>query len=387
MRNENVLRTIGPNDFFGERAILKNEPRTATVVALIETKCWVLSRDDFLSILDKSLQSYLIKRMQLQNDSISLTDLSLINLIGKGQFGSVFLCRDKNKVEYALKTIPHGIIAHYDIAENLKLERKILLLLDHPMIVKLVKTFKDQKRVSFLMEYVKGKDLFDVLREINILKESDSLFYSACLVLMLEHVHSFKIIYRDLKPENVMVDYDGYPKLVDFGISKIINGRTYTVIGTPHYMAPEVITGKGYNIQVDYWSLGIIIYEFIYCIVPFGSKEDDPYSIYEKILERNLQFPERGSLPIANNLIKQLLNANPSMRGTIETIKTHKWFKGVPWDNLLSKAFKPPIIPTLKPLNKNEINTKDIVSFLNKYEMQGPYKNEKMPSDLWDFEF
>lgn len=390
IKDEKELRNIGPNDFFGERAILKNEPRTATIIASENTICWVLNRDDFLGILDETVKENLIKRMQLQNDSILLTDLSLLCLIGKGQFGSVFLCTDKNKVEYALKTVPRGVISHYDLAQNLILERKILLQLDHPMIIKLVKTFKDENRVCFLMEYVKGQDLFDVLRAINILKESESLFYSACLVLILEYLHSLKIIYRDLKPENVMVNYDGYLKLVDFGISRfLIEGRTYSIIGTPHYMAPEVINGKGYNIQADYWSLGIIIYEMIYCNVPFAPREDDPYSIYEKILERNLMFPERGNLPIANSLIQKLLNSNPSMRGKIENIKEHKWFKGVPWENLLSKVFKPPFIPKVKPVRHAEINTKNIKNFLITYEKQNDQKRERErgPEANWDFEF
>jgi cGMP-dependent protein kinase len=153
------------------------------------------------------------------------------------------------------------------------------------------------------MEYVKGHDLFDVLRSIDILKESDTMFYASCLVLILEYLHSLQIVYRDLKPENVMIDHEGYPKLVDFGISRIIQGRTYTVIGTPHYMAPEVITEKGYGMQVDYWSLGVMIFEFIYCNVPFASEESDPYLIYEKIIEHKLIFPETGRIPQANLLI------------------------------------------------------------------------------------
>lgn len=381
------LRIVSKNDFFGERSILKNEARTATVIAKEELKCWVLSSQDFSSILDEPVHQNLIKRMQLQNDSIQLTDLNLISLIGKGQFGSVFLCTDKNQVEYALKTIPRGMISHYDLVENLLLERKILYLLDHPMIVKLVKTFKDQNRVYLLMEYVKGQDLFDVLRCINILKEPDSLFYSACLVLILQCVHSLGIIYRDLKPENVMIDADGYPKLVDFGISRIIKSRTYTIIGTPHYMAPEVITGKGYGIQADYWSLGIMMYEFIYCNVPFAAKEEDPYAVYEKILERNLNFPEQVSIPIANKLIQQLLSTNPSLRGSIENIKDHKWFKGMPWENLLNKVLKAPYIPQLKALKKCDTGNKGILNFLSRYDMQSEFRGEYFSDKKWEFEF
>ena len=381
------LRVVSKNDFFGERSILKNEARTATVIAREDLNCWVLSSEDFLTILDEPVRNNLVKRMQLQNDSILITDLKPISLAGKGQFGSVFLCKDSHDVEYALKSIPRGMINHYDLVENLLLERKILLLLDHPMIVKLVKTFKTSTRVCFLMEYVRGMDLFDVLRALNILKEQDCLFYTCCLVLILQHIHSLSIIYRDLKPENVMIDSDGYPKLVDFGISRIIKGRTYTIVGTPHYMAPEVITGKGYGIQADYWSLGIMIYEFIYCNVPFAPKDEDPYAVYEKILERNLSFPEQVSIPTANKLIQQLLSTNTALRGTIDTIKEHKWFKGMAWEKLLDKVLKAPYLPQLKPLKKCETGSRGILQFLDKYDMQNEFRGEYMSDKKWEFEF
>jgi cGMP-dependent protein kinase len=381
------IRTVGKNDFFGERSILKNEARTATVIAREELKCGIISSHAFKTIMDEPVRLNLVKRMELQNDSIMLTDLQPVALAGKGQFGSVFLCKDRNNVEYALKSIPRGMISHYDLVENLMLERKILLLLDHPMIVKLVKTFKTNNRVCFLMEYVKGMDLFDVLRALNILKEPDCLFYSCCLILILQHIHSQSIIYRDLKPENVMVDSDGYPKLVDFGISRIIKGRTYTIIGTPHYMAPEVITGKGYGIQADYWSLGIMIYEFIYCNVPFAPRDEDPYAVYEKILERNLSFPEQVSIPTANKLIQQLLSTNPSLRGTIETIKDHKWFKGMAWEKLLDKILTPPYKPEVKPPKKCDSGNRGIIHFLDRYDMQNEFRGEYVSDKKWEFEF
>jgi cGMP-dependent protein kinase len=184
-----------------------------------------------------------------------------------------------------------------------------------------------------------------------------------------------------------MIDSDGYPKLVDFGISRIIKGRTYTIIGTPHYMAPEVITGKGYGIQADYWSLGIMIYEFIYCNVPFAPKDEDPYAVYEKILERNLSFPEQASIPTANKLIQQLLSTNPALRGTIDTIKEHKWFKGMAWEKLLDKVLKPPYLPHLKPLKKFETGNKRILQFLDHYDMQNEFRGEYLSDKKWEFEF
>lgn len=127
-----------------------------------------------------------------------------------------------------------------------------MMQVDHPMIIKLIKTFKDSKRVYFLLEYINGLDLFDVLREMNLLNNSQARFYTGALLIVLEHLREKGIAHRDLKPENIMVDKDGYIKLIDFGTAKIINGRTNTIVGTPHYMAPEIITGKGYDIAVDY---------------------------------------------------------------------------------------------------------------------------------------
>ena len=108
---------------------------------------------------------------------------------------------------------------------------------------------------------------------------------------MFEYLHARDIIYRDLKPENVMIDEQGYPRLIDFGTAKILEGRTYTIVGTPHYMAPEIITGKGYDYNADYWSLGVVLFEFMCGGVPFGEEEEDPYNIYEAILSAPLRYP------------------------------------------------------------------------------------------------
>ena len=126
-----------------------------------------------------------------------------------------------------------------------------MLQIDHPFIMKLIKTSKDEKRIYFLTEHVRGMDLFDVLREMGLLSNEDSMLYIASLIEVLEYLHERDIIYRDLKPENIMIDYEGYLKLIDFGTAKILSGRTFTVVGTPHYMAPEIIIGKGYGSPAD----------------------------------------------------------------------------------------------------------------------------------------
>ena len=330
-----ALRNIAKNDFFGERSVLSNDVRTAGIVSVGQSECWVLHQADFLTIVDESISRLLIKRIQLQDDSITMDDLSIVKLLGKGMFGCVFLVVHKVKRSlYALKCVQRRKIRMFDIAENLQLERRLLLQIDHVFVMKLVKTFKDDRHVYFLTEYVNGQDLFDVIRVLGLLKEIECKFYSACMLLILEHLHEKGIVYRDLKPENVMVDDVGYPKLIDFGTAKLISGRTFTIVGTPHYMAPEVVLGKGYGLPADIWSLGIMLYEFICGGVPFVEEDEDPFVIYDKILHESMRYP--ASLPKGNptrQFIEALLNKNPAVRsiGGIPKLKEQKWFFQFDW--------------------------------------------------------
>jgi cGMP-dependent protein kinase len=153
---------------------------------------------------------------------------------------------------------------------------------------------KDEYNVYFLMEYIRGMELFDAIREIGLLTSSDSKFYISQLIVCIEYLHKNSIIYRDIKPENIMVDEKGYLKLIDMGTAKFLKGKggkTFTIIGTPHYMAPEIITGRGYSYTVDLWSIGVCLYEFLCGGVPFAEDAEDPYDIYEEIIKRPVQFP------------------------------------------------------------------------------------------------
>ena len=170
--------------------------------------------------------------------------------------------------------------------KNIEIERNILLKIDHPFIVKLVKTLKDEKFVYFLMDYIKGKELFDVIRDINVLNKFQAQFYSASIMLAANYLHERKIIYRDIKPENIMVVTNGFIKLIDFGTAKSMNDRTNTVIGTPDYMAPEVILGKGYSFKVDFWSIAVMTYEFLCGKTPFGDGLEEPMDIYLAVINQ-----------------------------------------------------------------------------------------------------
>jgi cGMP-dependent protein kinase 1 len=389
------IRVITKHDFFGERSIILNENRTATVIARGDAVCWCLSRRDFLLIVDEGIRKQLTKRMELQNDGIQISDLSMVKVLGKGMFGNVFLVNcNPTSVLYALKTVERKKISEYEIYDNLLLERKILLCVDHPFIIKLVKTFKDIHRVYFLMEFVQGIDLFDALRELNLLNNEGSKFYISCLILIFEHLHERNIIHRDVKPENIMIDHEGYPKLIDFGTAKILKDRTYTVVGTPHYMAPEVIKGTGYGLATDLWSLGIMLYEFVCGRVPFGEEEEDPTKIYSKILENILRYPNYITSPRCKPVIEKLLDSNPAMRGTADKLKDHSWFTGVSWDALLGKQVKPPFIPksNIFSSSKSLKLGKELAQYIFEHEeidkiSEKPASKVKVAPRNWDEEF
>ena len=400
VKGSKVIRTVVSGNYFGERSILTKETRTASVVCKKITNVWVLAQDDFLSIVDQSILELLLQRIQLQDDSIHFEDLIMADTLGKGTFGSVYLCvNKKTKVFYALKATTRKKIEAYDIQENLVLEKKILERVEHQFIVKFVKTFKDEARVFILLEFVQGQTFYDVLRILNILNMSKCLFYACCLLLILEHLHEKIIIYRDLKPENIIVDQDGYLKLLDFGTAKIVDkcseNRTFTVIGTPHYMAPEVILGKGYSFSADFWSLGTMIYEMLCGTLPFGKDtEDDPFTIYRQIIAGKFDYPSFINTE-CKEIMNDLLSQNISKRVSAEKIKAHKWFVNVNWDEILGRKKNPPYKPekvNLKELAEETIERgTTITDYLKRMRessgLIGYFNNGHTPRPSWDKEF
>ena len=334
VKDSTVLRVLVKHGFFGERSVLTNEVRTASVIAQGPVKCLVLHRQEFLRVVDESVSKMLAHRLELQDETVSLSQLTVVKELGKGMFGGVYAVVHKTKgTLYALKSVSRRKIRAYDLFSSLQQERQVLLEIDHVFIMKLVKTFKDDMRVYFLAELVEGMELFDVLRKLGLVNEEHTKFYACCLLLALEHLHERNIVYRDLKPENVLVDEQGYLKLVDFGTAKVLKGRTFTTIGTPHYMAPEVILGKGYGLSVDVWSLGVMLYEFLCGGVPFGEDEDDPFKIYEKILRENLRWPSNiARASKVREFVEILLSKNEALRNSgVSQLRKHKWLTGYEW--------------------------------------------------------
>jgi cGMP-dependent protein kinase len=287
MCDNKLIREMEKGSYFGEISLLNKENRTASVIASEETLCYSLSKNDFLSIIDSQILETLKARICLQDTNIQLKDLKYIKFLGKGKFGNVSLVHN-GKYLYAIKAVSRKaaekqkILAKYFVAE-----KKIMLTLDHPFIIKFVKSLKNEDFCFFLLEFINGKNLDEYLTERKYLRStSETKFFMASLLLIIDYLHKKNISHRDLKPSNIMIEKTGYLKMIDFGTSKSINDFTQTVIGTPHYIAPEIIIGKGYSLTCDYWSLGICMYEIFYGSCPFGNSANDILEVYKEILHQ-----------------------------------------------------------------------------------------------------
>jgi cGMP-dependent protein kinase len=298
-KNNKFLRELEEGNCFGEVSLLVNEPRSATIVAESNLKTYTLSYEDFINFIDKKMLEFLVKKIALQDDfSIKLKDLYYLKNLGRGKFGSVSLVHNKINM-YAIKAVNRKAADKQKILIKYFLEeRKILLTLDHPFIMKLVRTFKNDDFIFYLLEYIPGIVLSRHLedRDESKLKQKYQFqFYTALLLLIIDYLNAKFVCHRDIKPDNIMIDDKGYLKLIDFGTSIIIKDFTTTITGTPHYIAPEVIEGRGYSYSCDYWSIGIVGYEIYYNIFPFGNNAEDPMHVYRDIVRKYFFINIKGA--------------------------------------------------------------------------------------------
>ncbi|SCP06065.1 cGMP-dependent protein kinase, putative [Plasmodium ovale] len=361
VKNGKRLRTLGKNDYFGERALLYDEPRTASVISKINNvECWFVDKSVFLQIIEGPMLAHLEERIKMQDTKVEMNELVIEKIIGRGTFGTVKLVHHKpTQLRYALKCVSIKSIINLNQQNNIKLEREITAENDHPFIIRLVRTFKDSKYFYFLTELVTGGELYDAIRKLGLLSKSQAQFYLGSIILAIEYLHERNIVYRDLKPENILLDKQGYVKLIDFGCAKKIHGRAYTLVGTPHYMAPEVILGKGYGCTVDIWALGVCLYEFICGPLPFGNDEEDQLEIFRDILTGQLTFPDYVTDNDSTNLMKRLLCRLPQGRigcsiNGFKDIKEHAFFSTFNWDKLAGRLLDPPLV------SKGETYAEDI---------------------------
>jgi serine/threonine protein kinase len=287
---------------------------------------------------------------QYRSSKLSLADFTLKRTLGTGSFGRVLLAQHKESKHWvAIKVLRKDKVVKMKQVEHTNYEKNILDVIRCPFIVNLLGSFQDAKNLYLVLEYVRGGEMFTHLRKASRFTDEVARFYAAEVVLAWEYIHTRNIVYRDLKPENLLINADGHLKVTDFGFAKKIEDRTWTVCGTPEYLAPEIILSRGYGKAVDYWALGILIYEMLVGYPPFY--DDDPYEIYEKIVACKVRYPAHLK-PAAKDLIGHLLQPDITKRygdlkNGINDIKNHKWFTGIDWEALKQLKVDPPFVPVV----------------------------------------
>uniref|UniRef100_A0A674N7E3 protein kinase C n=1 Tax=Takifugu rubripes TaxID=31033 RepID=A0A674N7E3_TAKRU len=286
---------------------------------------------------------------------LSLQDFRMIAVLGRGHFGKVLLSEyKKTGTMYAIKALKKGDIIARDEVESLMCEKRIFEIVNmshHPFLVNLLACFQTPEHVCFVMEYTAGGDLMMHIHT-DVFTEPRAVFYSACVVLGLQFLHDHKIVYRDLKLDNLLLDTDGYVKIADFGLCKEGMGfgdRTSTFCGTPEFLAPEVLTDTSYTRAVDWWGLGVLIYEMLVGESPFPG--DDEEEVFDSIVNDEVRYPRFLSNE-AIGIIRRLLRRNPERRlgsgeKDAEEVKKQPFFRTMDWEALLQRKVPPPFLPSI----------------------------------------
>ncbi|XP_030647980.1 ribosomal protein S6 kinase alpha-1 isoform X2 [Chanos chanos] len=277
----------------------------------------------------------------------------LLKVLGQGSFGKVFLVRKKTGPDagqlYAMKVLKKATLKVRDRMRT-KMERDILVEVNHPFIVKLHYAFQTEGKLYLILDFLRGGDLFTRLSKEVMFTEEDVKFYLAELALALDHLHGLGIIYRDLKPENILLDEDGHIKLTDFGLSKESvdhENKAYSFCGTVEYMAPEVVNRRGHTHSADWWSYGVLMYEMLTGTLPFQGK--DRKETMTMILKAKLGMPQFLSAE-AQSLLRNVFKRNPGNRlgagpDGVEEIKRHPFFATIDWNKLFRREVSPPFKP------------------------------------------
>eukprot|EP00063_Salmo_salar_P034628 XP_014009463.1 PREDICTED: cGMP-dependent protein kinase 2-like isoform X2 [Salmo salar] len=387
------IKTLGVGDYFGEKALISEDVRSANIISTEnDTQCLVVDRDNFNQMVGtyEELQAYLkeyveeLSRCDERRNALPLSplidsspeaqevcrlrekiavipthdpfqDLEVIATLGMGGFGRVELVKLRDEdTTFALKCIKKKHIVDTRQQEHIYSEKNILQQTNSHFIVRLFRTFRDDKYVYMLLEVCLGGELWSVLRDMSSFEEQTARFCISCVLEAFDYLHARGIIYRDLKPENLLLDAEGYVKMADFGFAKRIGlgKKTWTFCGTPEYVAPEVIMNKGHDFGADCWSLGILIFELLTGSPPFSGT--DPIKIYTMVLHgiEKVDFPKRISKR-PDDLIRRLCKLNPvdrlgNKKNGIIDIKKHKWFQGFNWEGLRCQKLVSPLKRELK---------------------------------------
>jgi len=302
------------------------------------------------------LENVIKKRDEQANspERPKFADLETKHILGVGTFGRVKLVVHKPTGDaYALKCMLKSQIVAMRQEEHLMNEKRTLKMMSHPFILRLVQTYQSATELYLLEEVALGGELATLLQQRAPLEPGPTRFYSAHMVSIFAYMHSLCVVYRGLRSENLLLDKDGYLKLVDFGLAKIITDRTYTLCGTPEYLAPEIILNKGHGFAADWWTVGVFTFECLTGKTPFVGNGKDPMDTYRKIVK--CQVPPHGSMdPRVIDFIDAILLLDPSSRlgcgktGTRD-VQRHSWYYGmIDWSALTSKLLPAPYVPNIK---------------------------------------
>lgn len=312
------------------------------------------------------------KRAQ-QRFQFSLQDFRCCAVLGRGHFGKVLLAEYKHTNEmFAIKALKKGDIVARDEVDSLMCEKRIFETVNsvrHPFLVNLFACFQTKEHVCFVMEYAAGGDLMMHIHT-DVFSEPRAVFYAACVVLGLQYLHEHKIVYRDLKLDNLLLDTEGFVKIADFGLCKEGMGygdRTSTFCGTPEFLAPEVLTETSYTRAVDWWGLGVLIYEMLVGESPFPG--DDEEEVFDSIVNDEVRYPRFLSTE-AISIMRRLLRRNPERRlgageKDAEDVKKHPFFRLTDWSALMDKKVKPPFVPTIR-------GREDVSNFDDEFTSEAP---------------
>ncbi|XP_072767629.1 serine/threonine-protein kinase N isoform X2 [Anoplolepis gracilipes] len=327
-------------------------------------------------------------RRHSQINGMTLENFRLLSVLGRGHFGKVILSQYRNTGEYfAIKALKKGDIIARDEVESLLSEKRIFEVANttrHPFLVNLFACFQTEAHVCFVMEYAAGGDLMMHIHA-DVFGEPRAVFYSACVVLGLQYLHENRIIYRDLKLDNLLLDTEGYVKIADFGLCKEGMGygdRTGTFCGTPEFLAPEVLTETSYTRAVDWWGLGVLIFEMLVGESPFPG--DDEEEVFDSIVNDEVRYPRFLSLE-AIAIMRRLLRKNPDRRlgsseKDAEDVKKQAFFRHIAWDDLLLRRVKPPFVPVIH-------SVEDVSNFDEEFTSEKPHLTPpKDPRPLSDLE-
>ena len=362
------IATIKENGFFGEAALVNHDKRSATVrCGPAPSELLVLMRGDFdavvgsmSDVLERDITNRRMEAERAQEKafarSLTLSDLQEVSVLGAGTFGKVSLMRHAGSgMTFALKALNKAQVQRLRQERNVVNEKRTLEECDSPFILTLYKTFLDESRVYLLTEFLQGGELFSVVHTHTRdgVPERSAKFYAAATLLGIAHLHDRGIAYRDLKPENIMIDAAGYSKLIDMGFAKKVRGKTFTMCGTPEYLCPEIVMGLGHNRAVDYWALGVLIYEMIVGISPFCPPSGaDQAQIMRNIIHGKVKFPRNFSENAAS-LIRGLLRREPIHRMGMQRkghreIAQHPWFDDISFHEMNAKHVDAPWVPAVK---------------------------------------